>query len=102
MTSRKALLGASLLTTTYLGHQIEIELFEWGYVAHVLEPESNRRFTSACASAFEALEEAFGIVEQVRELPQEVASLDGSASEPWPSRPSMIVSTEPSTRSSRS
>jgi hypothetical protein len=101
MTSQ-ALLGTSLLSTTYLGYQIEIELFEWGYVAHVLEPESNRRFTSAYALAFEALEEAFGIVEQVREPPQEVASLAGAAGEPWPSRRSMIVSTAPSTRSSRS
>jgi len=54
----------SSLTTTYLGHKIEIEPFEWGYVARIGEPGSSLQFTTATASAFQALEKAFDIVEQ--------------------------------------
>ena len=51
-------------STTYLGHRIDIERFEFGYLAHVVEPESNRRLTAAHPTALEALERAFDMVEQ--------------------------------------
>jgi hypothetical protein len=63
----------SLLMTTYLGHKIEIEPFEWGYVAMVVEPGSSRRLTGANATAFAALEEAFGLVDQALEGRDEAA-----------------------------
>jgi hypothetical protein len=55
---------ASALTTTYLGHDIRIEPFEWGYLAEVVEPRSNTRFVAANASAFKALEEAFNVIDE--------------------------------------
>lgn len=51
-------------STTYLGHRIDIERFEFGYLAHVVEPESKRRLTAAHPTALEALERAFDMVEQ--------------------------------------
>jgi hypothetical protein len=50
-------------TTTYLGHNIEIEPFEWGYLAHILQPGSNARFVAASSSAFKALEDAFDAID---------------------------------------
>ena len=84
----------SCLTTTYLGHKIEIEPFEWGYVARVGEPGSDRRLTAANISAFQALEEAFAIVEQTMKPPEErrrappprAASADLPASDPASAR----------------
>jgi hypothetical protein len=52
------------LTTTYLGHRISIEPFEWGYLAHIVEPQSNKRLIAANASALRALEDAFEVVDQ--------------------------------------
>jgi hypothetical protein len=52
-----------LLTTSYLGRRIEIEPFEWGYLAHVLEPDSKTRFVAASASVFKALECAFEAID---------------------------------------
>lgn len=54
---------ASALTTTYHGHDIKIEPFEWGYLAHVVDPRSNKRFIAANASAFKALDEAFNVID---------------------------------------
>lgn len=51
------------LTTTYLGHDIEIEPFEWGYLAHIFEPRSNARFVAVSSSAFKALEDAFDAID---------------------------------------
>jgi hypothetical protein len=56
------------LTTTYLGHNIEIEPFEWGYLAHVLEPGSKTRFVAASSSVLKALEGAFEIIDQAMDL----------------------------------
>jgi hypothetical protein len=53
----------SPLTTTYLGHRISIEPFEWGYLAQIVEPLSNKRLVAAHASAMRALEEAFDAVD---------------------------------------
>lgn len=55
--------GAMPLTTTYLGRSIEIEPFEWGYLAHVVEPDSNAHFVAASSSVLKALEGAFEIIE---------------------------------------
>jgi len=50
-------------TTIYLGHNIEIEPFEWGYLAHISEPRSNTRLVAASSSPFKALEDAFELID---------------------------------------
>jgi hypothetical protein len=55
---------ASELTTTYFGHRIRVEPFEWGYLAQVVDLRSNRRFVAASASAMRALEDAFEIIDE--------------------------------------
>ena len=62
-----------MLSTTYQGHKIEIEPFEWGYVARVLVPGSERPFVAANSSAFEALEQAFGMVDGALRPAEEAA-----------------------------
>jgi hypothetical protein len=52
------------LSTTYLGHRIEIEPFEWGYLAHVLKPGSDAHLVAASSSAFKALDGAFEVIEE--------------------------------------
>jgi hypothetical protein len=54
----------SSLTTTYFGHRIRIEPFEWGYLAQIVEPGTHRRLVAANASAFQALEDAFSMVDE--------------------------------------
>lgn len=55
-------------TTTYFGHSIEIEPFEWGYLAHILQPESNTHLVAASSSVFKALEDAFALIDDVMDL----------------------------------
>lgn len=55
---------SSALTTTYQGHNIKIEPYEWGYLAHVVNVSSNKRFIAANPSAFRALEEAFNVIDE--------------------------------------
>jgi len=59
-------------TTTYLGHAIQIEPFEWGYLAHILEPRSNTRLVAGSSSTFKALEDAFELIDDALEgnMPQ--------------------------------
>jgi hypothetical protein len=54
---------SSSLTTTYFGHRISIEPFEWGYLAQIVEPHSGRRFIAASPSAIRALEDAFEVID---------------------------------------
>lgn len=51
-------------TTTYLGHRISIEPFEWGFIAHVIEPGSDNRFLVANATVMGALERAFEAIDE--------------------------------------
>ena len=51
-------------TTTYLGHRIDIEPFEWGYLAHIVESSSNRELVAVNASVMKALESAFDLIDQ--------------------------------------
>jgi hypothetical protein len=55
--------SVSTLTTTHRGHRIEIERFEWGYVARILVLAGSDRFTVASASAARALADAMAIVD---------------------------------------
>ncbi|HYD04476.1 MAG TPA: hypothetical protein VEC60_02075 [Reyranella sp.] len=54
----------SSLTTTYFGHRISIEPFEWGYLAQIVELETENRLIAARASAFQALEDAFSLIDE--------------------------------------
>lgn len=53
----------SLLTMTYLGHQISIEPAEWGFRILVAEPRSGVCLVAASKSATRALENAFDIID---------------------------------------
>jgi hypothetical protein len=52
------------LQTTYRGHHILIEPYEWGYLAHIVELGSGKRFIAANTSALRALEDAFDVVDE--------------------------------------
>jgi hypothetical protein len=69
------------LSTTYLGHRIDIEPFEWGYLAHVLKPGSDAHLVAASSSVFKALDGAFEIIEDslndLRGTGEEVLSAAG-------------------------
>jgi hypothetical protein len=52
------------LTTTYLGHRIDIEPCEWGYLARVIEEKSDRQLVTVNASAMQALENAFDLIDE--------------------------------------
>ncbi len=54
---------SSSLTTTYLGHRISVEPFEWGYLAQVVEPASGKCLIAASSSASRALEGAFEVID---------------------------------------
>jgi hypothetical protein len=64
----------SAMTTTYLGHRINIEPFEWGYLAHIVELESDRRLIAARTSALQALEDAFDAVDEMLRTPKVAAT----------------------------
>jgi hypothetical protein len=51
------------MTTTYRGHQITIEPFEWGYLAQIVESNSGKCLTAASRSALRALEDAFDVID---------------------------------------
>ena len=53
------------LQTAYLGYQISIEPYEWGYLAHIVEPGSAKRFVAFNSSAMRALEEAFDLIDKL-------------------------------------
>jgi hypothetical protein len=55
---------ASSMTTTYFGHRINIERFEWGYLAEVVEPGSGRHWIAVYSSALQALENAFEAIDE--------------------------------------
>jgi hypothetical protein len=74
---------ASALTTTYFGHDIRIEPFEWGYLAQVVDARSKARFVAANASAFRALEEAFNVIDESRNHSRSGGPVSG-----WPGRSS--------------
>jgi hypothetical protein len=59
------------VTTTYLGHRISIEPFEWGYLTHIAEPGSDRHLIAANASALRALEAAFEAIDRHLASPAE-------------------------------
>ena len=65
----------SALTTTYLGRRISIEPFEWGYLTHV-ELGDEKRLVGAHATALQALERAFEIVDET------LSASDASPSDP--------------------
>ncbi len=73
--------------TTYPGHNIEIEPFEWGYLAHISEPRSNTRLVAASSSAFKALEDAFEMIDDALD------PADGEA-EFCPQRSGMLMFSE--------
>ena len=52
------------LTTTYFGHRIRIEPSEWGYLAHILQETTGRRFIAANSSAMQALDAAFEMIDE--------------------------------------
>jgi hypothetical protein len=53
-------------TTTYLGHRISLEPFEWGFIAHVVGPDARNTFVVGNATMMGALERAFeGIDERL-------------------------------------
>jgi hypothetical protein len=54
----------SPITTTYLGHRIVIEPFEWGFLAQVVAPNRGQRLTAANPTALGALERAFELVDE--------------------------------------
>lgn len=54
---------SSSLTTTYFGHRIIIEPYEWGYLAQIIKPETGERLIAANSSAMKALEDAFELVD---------------------------------------
>lgn len=64
---------SSSLTTTYFGHRIRIEPYEWGYLAHIVEPQSNKRLIAANSSAMRALEDAFEVVDESLDQQQAAA-----------------------------
>jgi hypothetical protein len=51
------------LTTTYLGHRIDIAPAEWGYLAEITVPDSEDRLVAANSSAFRALDDAFDLID---------------------------------------
>jgi len=51
------------LTTTYLGHQINIAPAEWGYLAEITVPGSEDRLVAANSSVFRALDDAFDVID---------------------------------------
>lgn len=59
---------SSSLTTTYFGHRISIEPFEWGYLAHIVQGESGKRLIAANSSAMRALEDAFELVDETLQM----------------------------------
>jgi hypothetical protein len=67
---------SSPVTTTYCGHQITIEPFEWGYLAQIVEPNSGRRFIAARTTATRALDDAFDVIDNSFESATDVQ--DGS------------------------
>ena len=52
------------LTTTYFGHRISIEPAEWGYLAEITVPGSKAPLVAANSSAFQALDDAFEVVDR--------------------------------------
>jgi hypothetical protein len=54
---------SSPVTTTYCGHQITIEPYEWGYLAQIVEPGSGRRFIAARPTAMRVLDDAFDAID---------------------------------------
>jgi hypothetical protein len=75
---------SSSLTTTYFGHRIVIEPFEWGYLAQIVKPGSDERLIAANASAMQALEDAFELVDSNL---RGAEPADGMALPPPPSEP---------------
>ena len=57
------------LTTTYFGHRIRIDPFEWGYLAQIVDPDSGRRLVAASRSPMRALEEAFDVIDSTLKEP---------------------------------
>jgi hypothetical protein len=51
------------LTTTYLGHRINIAPAEWGYLAEITVPGSEDRLVAANSSVFRALDDAFDVID---------------------------------------
>lgn len=51
------------LTTTYLGHRINIAPAEWGYLAEITVPDSEDRLVAANSSVFRALDDAFDVID---------------------------------------
>jgi hypothetical protein len=68
---------APSLVTTYFGHRISIEPFEWGYLAQVVEPTSGKCLVAGNSSAFQALEDAFEAVDGALEQPGEGSTAVG-------------------------
>ena len=52
------------LTTTYLGHRINIAPAEWGYLAEITVPGCEDRLVAANSSAFRALDDAFEVIDR--------------------------------------
>ena len=76
---RKSVMAFSL-TTTYFGHRITIDRFEWGYLAEVVEPDSGRHWVAVNSSALQALENAFeAIDESLKRASAEHAAALGNA-----------------------
>jgi len=51
-------------TTTYWGHRIDIERYEWGYLASFIDPASGTALVTGGCSPLKALEEAFDAIDR--------------------------------------
>ena len=70
------------LQTAYLGYQISIEPYEWGYLAHIVEPGSAKRFVAFNSSAMRALEEAFDLIDKTASLADKPGDTAATAAPP--------------------
>ena len=70
------------LQTAYLGYQISIEPYEWGYLAHIVEPGSAKRFVAFNSSAMRALEEAFDLIDKTVSLADKADDTAATAAPP--------------------
>jgi hypothetical protein len=65
------------MTTTYRGHEITIEPFEWGYLAQIVESDSGKRLIAGSRSALTALEDAFDVIDGSETAPSSGADASG-------------------------